>query len=251
MENKFTNRIESNKKLSDLFEQTYKKIKNEYPNLKTSNTKYYFAFKENKNKIWISRKGEDHLLIKVRKNNELDDGIRLFTITNQEQIDFICNKIFNDPELKFIDSIEKMLECFSLEMEEKIEYMRINYLLKMLMIGSKSLKFLLFDQEIKYLRQYYLDGKRLDYLDSKEDDEKNIFIENIKKGLIKIIKLRDVKDELMQIEIILKKYPNAKTSSVLDLIYGDSLYSEIDKSIYKTFINALLKINKCPVKLIN
>lgn len=245
MENKFTDRIKSNQKLSDLFCDFSNKISKEYPSLKTSNTKYYFAFKgdDSKNKIWFSRKGKDHLIVKVRKNDENDSKPRVFTITERDQIDLIWSKIKLDRSLKIVLREEQIVEIFSKEIGEEICEIKLNYVLKMLLIDSKGLDFILDDVKRKLIKEYFLNGRRLESIDAQNLDETQK-IEQLKSGILKISEISSIKKELEEISSLLGKYPHAKIMSLLDLIYGETLFSEIDAKIYFQFIKTIFKIRK-------
>lgn len=245
MNNKFTDRIKSNDKLMDLFKLFYSLVKETYPNLKTSNTKYYFAFKEfdNKNKIWISRNGENHLIIKVRKNTINNNDVRTFTITNKNQLISVWDTISESKELQIKNTEKMMLEIFSVELDEIIYSIKLEHLLKMFLINSDALNIVFSSGEIKIFEEYFFKG-----IDNTKNDE--YLIDNLKVILRKISGIKEIISELDELNFILSKYPKAKTTSLLDLIYENNLYSEIDSKIYRKLVNILFKINdyNCKIK---
>jgi hypothetical protein len=248
MENKFTDRIASNRKLSSLFRNFFNKISNEYPHLKTSNTKYYFSFKgeDNKNKIWFSRQ-RDHLLVKVRRNAEMKSEPRTFTISDVEQINNIWNKIKLDDELKIVSKEEEATKIFSKELGEMVSGLKINYILKMLLIDSRGLDCLIDKNSQKLMKEYFIEGKRIETIEV-SGLEDNFKLDVMKQGLNELANLRSVSFELIEIKELLDKYPHAKTSSLLDLIYGENLFSEIDSRIYAQVIKAVFKLRGWEIK---
>lgn len=244
MNNKFTDRIKSNDKLMYLFKLFYSLVKEAYPDLKTSNTKYYFAFKgfDTKNKIWISRNGENHLIIKVRKNTIYNKDVRTFTIHNENQLRGVWNTICEAKELQIKNIGKMMLEIFSVELDEIIYSIKLEHLLKMFLINSDALNIIFSSEEIKIFEEYFFEG-----IDNTKSDE--YLIDNLKVILRKISGIKEIISELDELNFILSKYPKAKTTSLLDLIYENNLYSEIDSKIYRKLVNILFKINDYNCKI--